>query len=141
MNALPSVYSHLLTFIAGAHACIGFRFSVIECVAIIIYSINSPHPAKMGPRRCVALALVHFSLYFTWQDQSPLVHDSARVRVRIGPSGGGHRTPHNDRRSSCDRVESCRGASVAAVDSTGEYGLNAGEDVSHDEHVLRQLYM
>jgi cytochrome P450 len=30
--ALPSVYGHLVTFIAGAHACIGYRFSVVECV-------------------------------------------------------------------------------------------------------------
>ena len=32
VHALPSVYGHLVTFLAGAHACIGFRFSVIEYV-------------------------------------------------------------------------------------------------------------
>ncbi|KAH9169230.1 cytochrome P450 [Lactarius sanguifluus] len=34
-HALPSVYGHLLTFIAGAHACIGYRFSVVEIKAIL----------------------------------------------------------------------------------------------------------
>ena len=32
VKALPSIYGHLMTFISGAHACIGYRFSVIECV-------------------------------------------------------------------------------------------------------------
>jgi cytochrome P450 len=30
VKAMPSVYSNLLTFITGAHACIGYRFAVIE---------------------------------------------------------------------------------------------------------------
>jgi len=34
-KALPSVYGHLLTFIAGAHACIGYRFSVVEIKALL----------------------------------------------------------------------------------------------------------
>jgi len=35
VNGLPSVYGHLLTFIAGAHACIGYRFSVVEMKALL----------------------------------------------------------------------------------------------------------
>ncbi|KAI9443952.1 cytochrome P450 [Lactarius indigo] len=34
-HALPSVYSHLVTFIAGAHGCIGYRFSVVEIKALL----------------------------------------------------------------------------------------------------------
>ncbi|VDC07230.1 unnamed protein product [Peniophora sp. CBMAI 1063] len=34
-HGLPSVYSNLMTFGAGAHACIGFRFSIIEAKAIL----------------------------------------------------------------------------------------------------------
>ncbi|KAH9054511.1 cytochrome P450 [Lactarius vividus] len=34
-HALPSVYGHLATFIAGAHACIGYRFSVVEIKALL----------------------------------------------------------------------------------------------------------
>jgi hypothetical protein len=30
VKAMPSVYSNLLTFITGAHACIGYRFAVME---------------------------------------------------------------------------------------------------------------
>ena len=35
---LPSIYGHLLTFIAGPHACIGYRFAVLECVKFLHYS-------------------------------------------------------------------------------------------------------
>ncbi|KAI9443955.1 cytochrome P450 [Lactarius indigo] len=34
-HALPSVYGHLVTFIAGAHSCIGYRFSVVEIKALL----------------------------------------------------------------------------------------------------------
>jgi cytochrome P450 len=29
-KAIPGVFSNLLTFAAGTHACIGYRFSIIE---------------------------------------------------------------------------------------------------------------
>lgn len=32
ISAIPGVWGHLLTFIGGPRACIGFRFSLIECV-------------------------------------------------------------------------------------------------------------
>jgi len=35
VNGLPSVYGHLVTFIAGAHACIGYHFSIIEIKALL----------------------------------------------------------------------------------------------------------
>jgi hypothetical protein len=38
VNALPSVYGHLVTFIAGAHSCIGYRFTIVECVHSLHYS-------------------------------------------------------------------------------------------------------
>ena len=30
---VPSVWSHLFSFLAGSHACIGFRFSIAEYVS------------------------------------------------------------------------------------------------------------
>ena len=33
---LPGVFSHMLTFFAGAHACIGYRFSIAECVSFVL---------------------------------------------------------------------------------------------------------
>jgi cytochrome P450 len=30
VKAIPGVFSNLLTFLAGTHACIGYRFSIIE---------------------------------------------------------------------------------------------------------------
>ncbi|KAH8977522.1 cytochrome P450 [Lactarius hatsudake] len=40
-HALPSVYGHLLTFIAGAHACIGYRFSVVEIKALLFTLVRA----------------------------------------------------------------------------------------------------
>jgi cytochrome P450 len=64
VNGLPSIYGHMLTFIAGAHACIGYRFSVVECVD---YS-------------CLSRKYQSADL-FVVQNQSPLIHVGARVRV------------------------------------------------------------
>ncbi|KAI0045156.1 cytochrome P450 [Auriscalpium vulgare] len=41
VQAIPSVYSNILTFIAGAHACIGYRFSVVEMKAILFTFVRS----------------------------------------------------------------------------------------------------
>jgi cytochrome P450 len=30
VKAIPGVFSNLLTFLAGLHACIGYRFAIIE---------------------------------------------------------------------------------------------------------------
>ena len=57
VNALPGVYGQLMTVIAGAHSCVGYRFPVIECV-ILSYNFLSrsqkraeAHPAPQfgGP--------------------------------------------------------------------------------------------
>ncbi|KAI0301267.1 cytochrome P450 [Russula brevipes] len=40
-KAIPGVYSNLLAFIAGTHACIGYRFSVIEMKAILFSFVRS----------------------------------------------------------------------------------------------------
>ncbi|KDQ11802.1 hypothetical protein BOTBODRAFT_176997 [Botryobasidium botryosum FD-172 SS1] len=37
---IPSVYSHLGTFIAGAHACIGHRFAVVEIKALLFMLVR-----------------------------------------------------------------------------------------------------
>lgn len=41
VQALPSVYGHLVTFIAGAHACIGYRFSVVEIKALLFTLVRA----------------------------------------------------------------------------------------------------
>ena len=35
VSSIPGVWGHLLTFLGGPHACIGYRFSVIECVQVM----------------------------------------------------------------------------------------------------------
>jgi len=40
-KAIPGVYSNLLTFITGTHACIGYRFSLIEMKAILFSFVRS----------------------------------------------------------------------------------------------------
>ncbi|KAG9125905.1 hypothetical protein FRC07_005703, partial [Ceratobasidium sp. 392] len=46
---MPSVWDHLMTFIAGPHACIGFRFAIIEMKALI-YSIVRAIEFEIDPK-------------------------------------------------------------------------------------------
>ncbi|KAI0032675.1 cytochrome P450 [Vararia minispora EC-137] len=40
-HALPSIYSNILTFNAGPHACIGFRFSITEAKALVFAIVRT----------------------------------------------------------------------------------------------------
>ena len=59
VQGMPGVYSHMLSFLAGPHACIGFRFSVAECVPqlLCVEHDGDPGHALLGPR--------HFYLCFS----------------------------------------------------------------------------
>lgn len=50
VKELPSVYGHLMTFIAGADACIGYRFSVMEYVYHIITPLSLANACLGAPR-------------------------------------------------------------------------------------------
>jgi cytochrome P450 len=41
VKSIPGVFSNLLTFIAGAHACIGYRFSIIEMKALLFSFVRA----------------------------------------------------------------------------------------------------
>ncbi|KAI0267190.1 cytochrome P450 [Russula aff. rugulosa BPL654] len=41
VKGLPSVYGHLMTFTAGAHACIGYRFSVFQIKALLFTLVRT----------------------------------------------------------------------------------------------------
>lgn len=41
VKSIPGVFSNLLTFISGAHACIGYRFSIIEMKALIFSFVRA----------------------------------------------------------------------------------------------------
>ncbi|KAI1784699.1 cytochrome P450 [Ganoderma leucocontextum] len=41
ISAVPGVWGHLLTFLGGPHACIGYRFSLVEMKAIIFTLIRT----------------------------------------------------------------------------------------------------
>ena len=79
VKGLPSVYGHLVTFIAGAHACIGYRFSVTEYVYHIIISLAK---ACRGDRLRTSVIVS--------QDQSSLIYVGAHIRVRIGSAARGY---------------------------------------------------
>ncbi|KAJ7125383.1 cytochrome P450 [Mycena epipterygia] len=40
-QAMPGVWAHLLTFLAGPHNCIGFRFSIVEMKALLFILIRA----------------------------------------------------------------------------------------------------
>ncbi|KAJ7430212.1 cytochrome P450 [Mycena galericulata] len=41
VNGIPGVWGNLLTFLAGAHSCIGFRFSVIEFKVLLFVLVRA----------------------------------------------------------------------------------------------------
>ncbi|KAI9513472.1 cytochrome P450 [Russula earlei] len=41
VKAIPGVFSNLLTFISGPHACIGYRFSLVEMKAILFSFVRA----------------------------------------------------------------------------------------------------
>lgn len=58
---VPGVWGHLMTFLGGPRACIGYRFSLVEYV-----SLNFPsHPAHSG----------------ILQNESSVVHPASSLRV------------------------------------------------------------
>ncbi|KAI0640505.1 cytochrome P450 [Trametes meyenii] len=40
-SSIPGVWSHLLTFLGGAHACIGYRFSLVEMKALLFVLVRA----------------------------------------------------------------------------------------------------
>ncbi|VDB95826.1 unnamed protein product [Peniophora sp. CBMAI 1063] len=40
-SAMPGIYNHLLTFLAGPHACIGFRFALAEAKSVLFSLVSS----------------------------------------------------------------------------------------------------
>ncbi|KAJ6461903.1 cytochrome P450 [Mycena vitilis] len=54
-SAIPSVYANLLTFFAGPHNCIGFRFSLAEIKALLFtliraFEFEPAVPGGIGPK-------------------------------------------------------------------------------------------
>ncbi|KAJ7606355.1 cytochrome P450, partial [Mycena polygramma] len=54
-SAIPSVYANLLTFFAGPHNCIGFRFSLAEMKALLFtliraFEFEPAVPGGIGPK-------------------------------------------------------------------------------------------
>ena len=73
MSSIPGVWGHLLTFLGGPHACIGYRFSVTEYVPLQ----PSSHQLTHQPYRLKALlfALVRafeFELAVPHEDIVPM---------------------------------------------------------------------
>ncbi|KAF8466477.1 hypothetical protein DFH94DRAFT_780916 [Russula ochroleuca] len=88
---------------------------------------------RMFPRRVIASVLSHrvrhsrLSYILLSRSQKRPVMFLFAFEVQVGTVGGEHCTQDRDHRSSCDRVKPFCETSVIAVDSTGEYGLDAGD--------------
>ncbi|KAJ7485126.1 cytochrome P450 [Mycena galericulata] len=53
VSAIPSVYANLFTFYAGAHSCIGFRFSIMEQKALLFSLVRSFEFEKALPEGAI----------------------------------------------------------------------------------------
>ena len=73
--SIPGVWSHLLTFIGGPRACIGYRFTLIECVASLASAQNRLLTA------CRMKALI-FTLVRAFEFE--LAFDVADMQVKSG---------------------------------------------------------
>ncbi|KAF7361544.1 hypothetical protein MSAN_01188000 [Mycena sanguinolenta] len=51
VSAIPSVWGNLLTFFAGPHNCVGFRFAVLEVKVLLFTIIRAFEVQKGGPNR------------------------------------------------------------------------------------------
>ena len=77
---MPGVYSNLFTFFAGTHACIGYRFSLTECVPSQFHPPSSSSAVALGARA----PIIHVSLtshHAHLQDEGASLHTRPRVRV------------------------------------------------------------
>lgn len=57
MQTIPGVWANMMSFLGGAHSCIGFRFSVVESVSrhpAVVNSIN----ASLCRMKALVFALV-----------------------------------------------------------------------------------
>ena len=63
VSAIPGMWSNLLTFIGGPHSCIGYRFSIIECVLLHLPSfptfsdVGHPQDESAPPRAPLRLRI------------------------------------------------------------------------------------
>ncbi|KAJ7780141.1 cytochrome P450 [Mycena maculata] len=53
VTAIPSVYANLFTFYAGAHSCIGFRFSIMEQKALLFSLVRTFEFEKAVPEGAI----------------------------------------------------------------------------------------
>ncbi|KAJ7262512.1 cytochrome P450 [Mycena rebaudengoi] len=54
VNSVPSIWAHQLTFLAGPHNCIGFRFSISEMKALLFTLIRAFEFEPAGPKGGIA---------------------------------------------------------------------------------------
>lgn len=65
ISSIPGVWGHILSFLGGPRACIGYRFSLIEYVAALLQTLL----ATGADRECS-------------QDESTHLRPRARIRIR-----------------------------------------------------------
>jgi hypothetical protein len=102
-KAVPGVFSHLLSFLGGAHACIGYRFSLYECAPLspLLRSDTDDTQGEDHPARaCI------------------------RVRVQARGAGGADREAHRDRHApNAEEREGDRAAATHRLTRAGRGAL------------------
>jgi hypothetical protein len=90
-HALPSVYGHLMTFIAGSHGCIGFRFSVVEYVVPMFDSCRACCNSRLRRIKALLFTLVRafeFELALPAEDIVRKTAIVGRPVIASNPSAG-----------------------------------------------------
>uniref|UniRef100_A0A0W0FP26 Cytochrome p450 n=1 Tax=Moniliophthora roreri TaxID=221103 RepID=A0A0W0FP26_MONRR len=79
VSGIPGVVNHLITFFSGAHACIGWRFSLVEMKALLFVLIRTFEFELAVPREDILIKQ-------GYPVQSPFVRGSGKglpLRIRL----------------------------------------------------------
>jgi hypothetical protein len=108
VKSVPGVFGNVMSFIGGAHGCIGYKFSLYECAP----------PAPRSTRAPLTTA----------QGKGDAARARVRVRVRAGGPAGGRRAEARDRHAPVLEEPAGRGRAAPAARAARVRGKGAQQE-------------